>query len=101
MIRIHCIGHHANCHARKHNRNPETSTVVREIQEANGEGAEEDAEVHPGEESAFIGEEDFGLDSHGEGDLFVGRRGEERGGRHCWGGIAVMEELREWDRDAR
>ena len=82
MIRIHCIGHHANCHPGKRDCNPEASIVVREVQEAHGEGAKEDAEVHPGEESAFIGEEDFGLDSNGEGDLFVGRRGEEGGGRH-------------------
>ena len=48
-----------------------------EVQEANGETAEDDGEVEPGEKGAFIGEEDFGFDAGGKGDAFAGSRLEE------------------------
>lgn len=41
---------------------------VAEVEEADGETAEDDGEVEPGEEGALIGEEDFGFDAGGEGD---------------------------------
>lgn len=44
--------------------------AVAEVEEADGETAEDDGEVEPGEESAFVGEEDFGLDAGGEGYAF-------------------------------
>lgn len=44
---------------------------VAEVQEANGEAAEDDGEVEPGEEGSFVGEEDFRLDSRGEGNALA------------------------------
>lgn len=37
--------------------------AVTEIQHADGQGAEDDGEVEPGEEGPLVGEEDFGLDA--------------------------------------
>lgn len=51
--------------------------AVPEVQHSDGEGAEDYAEVQPGEEGALVGEEDFGLDARGEGDAFA------------WGGLVV------------
>lgn len=44
---------------------------VAEVEQAHGEAAEDYGEVEPGEEGAFVGEEDFGLDAGGEGDAFA------------------------------
>ena len=44
---------------------------VAEVEQTDGEGGEQDGEVEPGEEGAFVGEEDFGLDAGGEGDAFA------------------------------
>jgi hypothetical protein len=41
---------------------------VAEVEKADGEAAEYDGEVEPGEEGALVGEEDFGFDACGEGD---------------------------------
>jgi len=49
--------------------------LVAEVEEADGEAAEDDGEVEPGEEGAFVGEEDFGLDAGGEGDALAWRGG--------------------------
>ena len=45
--------------------------AVAEVEEADGQAAQDDGEVEPGEEGAFVGEEDFGLDAGGEGDAFA------------------------------
>jgi hypothetical protein len=45
--------------------------AVAEVEEADGQAAEDDGEVEPGEEGALVGEEDFGLDAGGEGDAFA------------------------------
>ena len=44
---------------------------VTEIEEADGETAEDDGEVEPGEEGTLVGEEDLGLDTGGEGYPFA------------------------------
>jgi len=49
--------------------------LVAEVEEADGETAEDDGEVEPGEEGSLVGEEDFGLDADGEGDAFAWRGG--------------------------
>ena len=45
--------------------------AVAEVEQADGQAAEDDGEVEPGEEGALVGEEDFGLDAGGEGDAFA------------------------------
>lgn len=45
--------------------------LVAEVEEADGEAAEDDGEVEPGEEGALVGEEDFGLDARGERDALA------------------------------
>jgi hypothetical protein len=45
--------------------------AVAEVEEADGQAAQDDGEVEPGEEGALVGEEDFGLDAGGEGDAFA------------------------------
>lgn len=45
--------------------------AVSEVQQADGQTAQDDREVEPGEECALVGEEDFGLDSCGERDAFA------------------------------
>ena len=42
-----------------------------EVEETDGEAAEDDGEIEPGEKGALVGEEDFGLDAGGEGDTFA------------------------------
>ena len=44
---------------------------VAEVEQSNGEAAEDDGEVEPAEEGAFVGEEDFGFYARGEGDAFA------------------------------
>lgn len=45
--------------------------AVAEVQQADGQTAEDDGEVEPGEEGTFVGEEDFRLDAGGEGDTLA------------------------------
>lgn len=55
--------------------------AVAEVEQRRGDGAEDDAELEPGEEGALVGEEDLGFDACGEGDALAcgrGRRGQRR-----------------------
>lgn len=45
--------------------------AVAEVEQADGEAAEDDGEVQPGEKGAFVCEEDFGFDAGGQGDAFA------------------------------
>jgi hypothetical protein len=47
------------------------SNLVAEVEQADGEPAEDDGEVEPREEGALVGEEDFGLDAGGERDALA------------------------------
>ena len=47
--------------------------AVAKVEQADGEAAEDDAEVEPREKGALVGEEDFGLDARGEGDALACR----------------------------
>ena len=49
-----------------------------EVEQPQGEGADEGGELQPGEEGALVGEEDLGLDARGQGDALAGRGLEER-----------------------
>ena len=51
--------------------------VGAKVEQTDGEAAEDDGEVEPGEKGALVGEEDFGLDARGQGDAFTRRRLEE------------------------
>lgn len=62
--RIHHSGHGDQCEET----GADLANLVTEVQQTDCQTAEDDAEVEPGEECSFIGEEDFGLDSDGEGD---------------------------------
>ena len=57
--------------------------AVAEVEEADGQAAQDDGEVEPGEEGAFVGEEDFGLDAGGEGDAFAWDRVDGLAGWIC------------------
>ena len=48
--------------------------AVTEVEQADGQATEDDGEVEPAEEGAFVGEEDFGLDAGGEGDALACRK---------------------------
>jgi len=62
-------------HSRHGNKRKQTSrntaNTVAEVQKADGEAAEDDGEIKPGEKSALIGEEDFWFDAGGKGDSFA------------------------------
>lgn len=45
--------------------------LVAKVEQADGETAEDDGKVQPGEECALVGEEDFGLDAGGQGDALA------------------------------
>jgi hypothetical protein len=45
--------------------------LVAEVEEADGETAEDDGEVKPWEKGTLVGEEDFGLDTGGKGDALA------------------------------
>ncbi len=73
---------------RDHREEPGTDQarrVAAEVQQADGEAAEDDGEVEPGEEGAFVCEEDFGFDAGGERDSFAGGGLEEGLGGHFLG----------------
>lgn len=70
--------------------------AIAKVEQANGEAADDDGKLQPGEEGALVGEKDLGLDADGQSDaLAVG--GLEKGlGGHCvcmyvWGGIIEFE----------
>jgi hypothetical protein len=48
---------------------------VTEVEERGGDAAEDDGELEPGEEGAFGGKEDFGLDADGDVDAWGGKGG--------------------------
>lgn len=49
----------------------DTTDTVAEVQQADGETAEDDGEVQPREKGALVGEEDLWLDAGGEGDTLA------------------------------
>jgi hypothetical protein len=49
----------------------DAANAVAEIQKTDGEAAENDGEVKPWEKGSFIGEEDLGLNTSGEGDALA------------------------------
>ena len=49
----------------------DTADTVPEVEQTDGETAQDDGEVQPGEKSALVGEEDFWLDAGWEGDSFA------------------------------
>ncbi len=70
MERDKRIYHRGHRHDRKQT-GGYAANAVAEVEEADGETAQDHGEVEPGEESAFVGEEDFGFDASGEGDAFA------------------------------
>ncbi len=74
--------------------------AITEVEEADGQAAEDDGEVQPAQKGALIGEEDLGFDSCGQGNalacrrLVVGqgsfpwdREGQRRAGKHTGSGL--------------
>lgn len=49
----------------------DTTDAVTEVQETDGQTAQDDGEVEPGEEGPLVGEEDLGFDSGGQGDALA------------------------------
>lgn len=70
MERKQRINHCRNSHQRKET-GADLADAVAKVEQADGEAAEDDGEVEPGEEGALVGEEDFGFDASGEGDAFA------------------------------
>ncbi len=64
-------GHHGD--AREEESRDEGGPVAK-VEHADGEGAEDDGEVHPREEGALVGEKDLGLDAGGEGNSLAWQR---------------------------
>ena len=71
MERYERVDHAAHGHDYEEPGTDAGSGVGAEVEQTDGEAAEDDGEVEPGEEGAFVGEEDFGLDAGGEGDAFA------------------------------
>ncbi len=93
MERDQRINHTPHRHDREQRRANQARGVAAEVQEADGEAAEDDGEVEPGEEGAFVGEEDFGFDAGGEGDAFAGGGLEEGlGGHSFWVGLVMVRD---------
>lgn len=46
----------------------DAADAIAEVQEADGKTTQDDGEVKPREKGSLIGEEDFGLDTGGEGN---------------------------------
>lgn len=80
MVRHKRIQHRRHRHNRKQRSGYATDAVAK-VQKTDGEAAEDDGEVEPGEEGALVGEEDFGLDAGGEGDAFACGR--------AWGSVGA------------
>jgi hypothetical protein len=70
MERDKRIHHRSDSDQSEHDGGDPTGAVA-EVEEAHGETAEDDSKVQPGEEGAFVGEEDFGFDAGGEGDALA------------------------------
>lgn len=49
----------------------DATDAIAEVEEADGQAAEDDGEVEPREEGPLVGEEDFGFHARGEGDAFA------------------------------
>lgn len=71
------------------------SGIGAKVEQTDGEAAEDDGEVEPGEEGALVGEEDFGLNSGGEGDALTRGRLQEGLGRHA-GDFRVRDSGKQW-----
>lgn len=67
MERKQCVDHSHHSDDGKQT-SADLPNLVAEVEKADGEAAEDDGEVEPGEEGALVGEEDFGFDAGGEGD---------------------------------
>ncbi|KAH9820926.1 hypothetical protein Tdes44962_MAKER05015 [Teratosphaeria destructans] len=68
--RHQCVNHGAEGHQREESRG-NLADRVPEIEEPDGQAAEDDGEVQPGEKGALVGEEYFGLDAGGKGDALA------------------------------
>lgn len=71
--------------------------AIAKVEQADGEAAEDDGEVKPGEKGALVGEEDLGLDACGEGDALAwgvlvvgGVNNEETGERGEFAGVGSV-----------
>lgn len=67
MERDQRVDHRSHGNQRKEAGGDATDGIA-EVEQADGETAEDDGEVEPGEEGTLVGEEDFGFDAGGEGD---------------------------------
>ncbi len=67
MKRHQRVDHGAHGHQRKE-AGGDAADGITEVEEADGETAEDDGEVEPGEEGSLVGEEDFGFHPGGQGD---------------------------------
>ena len=74
MVRHERIYHRRHCDQCEQ-ASADLADVVAEVEEADCQSAEDDGEVEPGEKGTFVGEEDFGFDSCGEGDTFSCKSG--------------------------
>ena len=88
MIRDQGINHASHRDGGKQKGRDEGGTVA-EVQHSDGERAQNDAEVEPGEEGALVGEEDFWLNAGWEGDTLA--CGEVSDGRFVRDGEQVGE----------
>lgn len=70
MERDQRIQHGSKCH-KCEQAGGDLADCVSEIEEANGQAAENDGEVQPAQKCTLIGEENFGLDAGWEGDAFA------------------------------
>lgn len=64
------IPHPPQRHQRKTQRR-DLARPIREVEQADGQPAQEHREVEPREEGALVGEEDFGLEAEGQGDALA------------------------------
>ena len=64
------IRHGGHCYQREQP-GADLANLVAEVEQSDGEPAEDDGEVEPGEKGALVGEEDLGLDAGGEGDALA------------------------------
>lgn len=62
----------------------DATDTVTEVEEADGETAQDDGEVEPGEEGTLVGEEDFGLDAGGQGNSLAYDCQRELVKQGCW-----------------
>lgn len=62
----------------------DAADAVAEIQQTDGQAAQDDGEVEPREEGSLVGEEDFGLYAGGERDAFACVLLVRRAGLRSW-----------------